>query len=266
MVITDERLAEPLGLEHVLSQALEAGAPAIQLRAKDATAREVTAMARRLLPMVRSAGALFFVNDRLDVALVTGADGVHLGPDDPPVKEVRSAVPRDFIVGYSTDNPEEAARAEADGADYLGSGTVYPTTNKSDPGEVIGLSGLQRVVEAVSIPVVGIGGITPERGGRRGRSRGPRDRGHRGGHGRPGSGGGRSGAPQALRVGRLVTVFLSLRSLHPSSFQQARHLLLGDEEVPQSIATLGSVPVGATRHQQVRSLGGSLELEDVIGP
>ena len=163
VVITDERLAEPLGLEHVLSQALEAGAPAIQLRAKDATAREVTAMARRLLPMVRSAGALFFVNDRLDVALATGADGVHLGPDDLPVKEVRSAVPRDFIVGYSTADPEEAARAEADGADYLGSGTVYPTTNKPDPGEVIGLSGLQRVVKAVSIPVVGIGGITPER-------------------------------------------------------------------------------------------------------
>ena len=163
VVITDERLAEPLGLEHVLSQALEAGAPAIQLRAKDATAREVTAMARRLLPMVRSAGALFFVNDRLDVALATGADGVHLGPDDLPVEEVRSAVPRDFIVGYSTDDPEEAARAEADGADYLGAGTVYPTTNKSDPGAVIGLSGLQRVVEAVSIPVVGIGGITPER-------------------------------------------------------------------------------------------------------
>jgi len=161
VVITDEGLAEPLGVEQVISQALRAGAPAIQLRAKDATAGEVAAMARTLLPMVRAAGALFIVNDRLDVALAVGADGVHLGPDDLSVEQVRSAAREDFIVGYSTDDPGEAARAEADGADYLGSGTVYPTTNKSDPGEVIGLSGLRRVVEAVSIPVVGIGGITP---------------------------------------------------------------------------------------------------------
>ncbi len=165
VVITDERLAEPLGVGHVIKRALQAGAPAIQLRAKDATAREVAAMARELLPVVRDAGALFFINDRLDVALAAGADGVHLGPDDLPVKKVRAAVPEDFIVGYSTDDAEEAARAEADGADYLGCGTVYPTINKSDPGEVIGLSGLQRVVEAVSIPVVGIGGIAPESAG-----------------------------------------------------------------------------------------------------
>ncbi len=162
VVITDEALAEPLGVDHVIRQALAAGAPAIQLRAKDASARALTATARRLLPMVREAGALFFVNDRLDVALATGADGVHLGPDDLPVGDVRSAAPADFIVGYSTDDPEEAARAEGEGADYLGSGTVYPTAHKSDPGAVIGPPGLQRVVAAVSIPVVGIGGITPD--------------------------------------------------------------------------------------------------------
>ena len=163
VVITDEHLAAPLGVVRVVERALQAGLPAIQLRAKDATARELTAMARSLLPAVHAAGALFFVNDRLDVALATGADGVHLGPDDLRVKDVRSTVPADFIVGYSTDDPDEAAKAEADGTDYLGSGPVYATTSKSDPGEVIGLSGLQRVVDAVSIPVVGIGGITPER-------------------------------------------------------------------------------------------------------
>jgi len=163
IVITDERLARPSGLQAVVQQALKAGAPAIQLRAKNATAREVAGMARAFLPMVRSAGALFFVNDRLDVALTVGADGVHLGPDDPPVREVRSAVPRDFIVGYSTDDPDQAVRAQADGADYLGTGAVYATTSKADPGDVIGLTGLRRVVERVSIPVVGIGGITPAR-------------------------------------------------------------------------------------------------------
>ena len=163
IVITDEHLAGTKGVVQVVAQALEAGAPAVQLRAKEASARELATMARSFLPAVRAAGALFFVNDRLDVALAVGADGVHLGPDDIRVKDVRSVVPEDFIVGYSTDDPEEAAKAQADGADYLGSGTVYATSSKADPGEVIGVSGLQRVVEAVSIPVVGIGGITPAR-------------------------------------------------------------------------------------------------------
>ncbi len=163
VVITSEDLAGPNDVVNVVQQALSAGAPSIQLRAKEATARELTAMVQGLLPSVRAAGSLLFVNDRLDVALAAGADGVHLGPDDLPVRDVRSTVADDFIVGYSTDDPGEAAQAQADGADYLGSGTVYATTNKSDPGEVIGVEGLRRVVEAVSIPVVGIGGITPDR-------------------------------------------------------------------------------------------------------
>lgn len=163
VMITSEDLAGPNDVVNVVQQALSAGAPSIQLRAKEATARELTAMVQVLLPSVRAAGSLLFVNDRLDVALAAGADGVHLGPDDLPVRDVRSTVADDFIVGYSTDDPEEAAQAQADGADYLGSGTVYATTNKSDPGEVIGVEGLRRVVEAVSIPVVGIGGITPDR-------------------------------------------------------------------------------------------------------
>ena len=161
---------------------LAAGAPTIQLRLKDATARELLEAAHTLLPIVRSAGALLILNDRLDVALAAGADGVHLGPDDPPVTDARavaearavagssavaaharSAAAGTFIVGYSTDTTEGAVRAEAEGADYLGVGAVYATANKSDAGEVIGLEGLQRVVEAVSIPVVAIGGITPER-------------------------------------------------------------------------------------------------------
>ena len=165
VVITDRELARPRGLERVLREALRAGAPAVQLRAKGATARETLGLAQALLPVVRARGALFFVNDRLDVALAAGADGIHLGPDDPPVKAVRQVTGEDFLVGYSTHDPEEAARAEADGADYLGCGTVYRTSNKPDAGEVIGLSGLRRVVNAVSIPVIAIGGITPERAG-----------------------------------------------------------------------------------------------------
>ena len=168
-VITDEVLARPRALSGVVREALAGGAPTIQLRLKSASARELLEAAQTLMPIVRSAGALFIVNDRLDVALAAGADGVHVGPDDPPVKDVRrvadarSGVADTFIVGYSTDTTDEAARAEAEGADYLGVGAVYATANKSDAGDVIGLKGLRRVVKAVSIPVVAIGGITPER-------------------------------------------------------------------------------------------------------
>ncbi len=168
-VITDEVLARPRALSGVVREALAGGAPTIQLRLKSASARELLEAAQTLMPIVRSAGALFIVNDRLDVALAAGADGVHLGPDDLPVKDVRrvadarSGVADTFIVGYSTDTTDEAARAEAEGADYLGVGAVYATANKSDAGDVIGLKGLRRVVKAVSIPVVAIGGITPER-------------------------------------------------------------------------------------------------------
>ncbi|MEE8147719.1 MAG: thiamine phosphate synthase, partial [Longimicrobiales bacterium] len=182
IVITDEALVRPRALPDVVREALAAGAPTIQLRLKDATARELFEAAQTLIPIVRSAGALFIVNDRLDVALAAGADGVHLGPDDPPIMDAR-AVATDtlgatvgttagttvgvtadaFILGYSVDTTAGAARAEAEGADYLGVGAVYATAHKSDAGEVIGLEGLRRVVEAVSIPVVAIGGITRER-------------------------------------------------------------------------------------------------------
>ena len=160
----------PRALSDVVREALAAGAPTIQLRLKGASARELFEAARTLIPLVRSAGGLFIVNDRLDVALAAGADGAHLGPDDPPVSDARAVVwetlgaaADGFVLGCSLDTPDAAARAEAEGADYLGVGAVYATANKSNAGDVIGLEGLQRVVEAVSIPVVGIGGITPER-------------------------------------------------------------------------------------------------------
>ncbi len=110
------------------------------------------------------------LSDVVREALAAGADGVHLGPDDPPVLDARAASGTrasadPFIVGYSVDTVDGAARAEAEGADYLGVGAVYETAHKSDAGEVIGLEGLRRVVQAVSIPVVAIGGITPERVG-----------------------------------------------------------------------------------------------------
>lgn len=160
IVITDRGLAEPNELVAVVRSVLEAGAPCVQLRNKGETPRELLAVGRELRSMTREAGALLVVNDRLDVALTLEADGVHLGPDDLPVSAVRAASPGDFLVGRSADDPDVARRAAEDGADYIGCGTVYPTTTKPDAGSTVGLEGLRRVVEAVYVPVVGIGGIT----------------------------------------------------------------------------------------------------------
>lgn len=162
IVITDAKLASPRTIEEVAEEALRAGAPALQLRDKEASARELLDRARRLRALTREHGALLFVNDRLDVALAAGADGVHVGPHDLPVAAVRAAVPPAFLVGHSTDVPEVARTAVGDGADYIGCGAVFGTTTKEDAGGVIGVEGLARVARAVDVPVVGIGGVTPE--------------------------------------------------------------------------------------------------------
>lgn len=163
IVITDTALAAPRTVEQVVAAALDGGALAIQLRDKAGSARELLAQARPLRAMTRAAGALFFVNDRVDVALAAEADGAHVGPQDLPVEALRRWLPGDFLLGYSTDDPDEARRAEAAGADYLGCGAVYPTRSKDVGDEAIGPRGLDRVARAVGIPVVGIGGVTPER-------------------------------------------------------------------------------------------------------
>jgi thiamine-phosphate pyrophosphorylase len=161
IVITDAALAAPRAVRDVVGAALEAGAPAIQLRDKAADARTLFDQARDLLRLTRAYGALLFVNDRVDVALAAGADGVHLGPDDLPLEAVRRATPPTFLVGFSTDDPELARRAAAAGAAYIGCGAVFGTTTKNVGDERIGPEGLRRVVAAVDVPVIGIGGVTP---------------------------------------------------------------------------------------------------------
>jgi thiamine-phosphate pyrophosphorylase len=161
IVITDRGLAAPRDVMAIVHAALDAGAPAIQLRDKSATAADLLRQARTLLPRTRTAGALLIINDRLDVALAAGADGVHLGPDDLPVAAARHIAPPGFLVGCSTDDPGVALRAEADGADYIGCGAVFGTRTKAEVGtERIGVQRLDEVAAAVTIPVIGIGGIT----------------------------------------------------------------------------------------------------------
>jgi thiamine-phosphate pyrophosphorylase len=165
IVITDRTLATPRPVQSVVAEALEAGAPAIQLRDKSMGARDLAELGRELRDLTRRHDALLFVNDRVDVALAVEADGVHLGPDDLPVDAVRGVVPDGFLIGYSTDDPGEAVMAVSSGADYIGCGAVWPTGSKSDAGNAIGPEGLRAVAKSVSVPVVGIGGITADRAG-----------------------------------------------------------------------------------------------------
>lgn len=165
IVITDAAAAAPRAVEDVVARALQAGAPAVQLRNKDATPAELFQQALQLLDLTRTFGAYLFVNDRLDVALAAGADGVHLGPADLPIAAARAAARagrRDLLIGASTDDPQTARRLVDDGADYIGCGAVFGTASKAGlEDERIGAEGLARVVEAVPVPVVGIGGVTP---------------------------------------------------------------------------------------------------------
>jgi thiamine-phosphate pyrophosphorylase len=161
IVITDRAAAAPRPVRGIVATALAAGAPAIQLRDKEATPAELLQQTYELLALVRARGARLFVNDRLDVALAAGADGVHLGPDDLPVAVARRIAPPGFFIGYSTDDPRLALDAERDGASYIGCGAVFGSSTKHDvAGEHIGTARLDEVARAVTIPVVGIGGIT----------------------------------------------------------------------------------------------------------
>lgn len=160
IVVTDRSLAAPRNLFDIVRACLEAGAPAVQLRDKTASARELFEQAQVLRAMTRAHDALLFVNDRLDVALAAAADGVHVGPHDLPLRAAREITPPGFLIGYSTDDPETARLAQEAGADYIGCGAVFGTTTKAEArGEKIGPDGLAAVARAVTIPVIGIGGI-----------------------------------------------------------------------------------------------------------
>lgn len=161
MVLTHPEPACGRPLPEVVDACLEAGATALQLRHEGVEGGRLYREARRLRPLTRDHDALFLVNDRADVALAAGADGVHLGPADPPVASVRRTTPPDFVIGYSTDEPEEGVRAAADGADYLGVGAVYGTRSKAGlEDEAIGPDRVREVLEAAGLPGVGIGGVT----------------------------------------------------------------------------------------------------------
>jgi thiamine-phosphate pyrophosphorylase len=162
-VITDEALAGGRSHEEQTRAALAGGAGVVQLRDKTALTRRLYEAAVAMRELCRAAGALLIINDRLDVALAAGADGLHVGPDDLPVAVARRLLAPGMVLGASAGTVEEAVAAERDGADYLGTGAVYEARgSKADAGPPVGPARVAEVCRAVRIPVVGIGGIKAE--------------------------------------------------------------------------------------------------------
>jgi thiamine-phosphate pyrophosphorylase len=137
---------------------LRGGCAVLQLRDKSSSDRVVLERARAMHALCREAGVPFVVDDRLDVALACGAEGVHVGQDDLPAAEVRRLAPR-IMIGVSTHHEAQLARAVSDGADLVGFGPVFPTKSKERPDPLVGLDALASAVRASRVPVVAIGGI-----------------------------------------------------------------------------------------------------------
>lgn len=152
-------------LEEVVEACLGAGLKAVQLREKDMAVRDLLSMAQRLREATRHAGAKLFVNDRTDVALAVGADGVQRTGVSLPVAVLRSICPPGFTIGASVHSTAEARMAEPEGADFLIFGPIFDTPSKRQYGPPQGLSALEHVASAVRLPVLAVGGITPARVG-----------------------------------------------------------------------------------------------------
>ncbi len=157
-VIIDGKTAKGRDLVTVTREAIAGGADVIQLREKELPAGRILELARAIRKAIRTEEAVFLINDRPDIALAAGADGVHLGQDDIPPEAARAIMGRDKIIGVSTHCLEQARAAEEKGVDYIGVGPVFSTPTK--PGyKSVGLELIRSVKDAVKLPFVAIGGI-----------------------------------------------------------------------------------------------------------
>ncbi|KHK01777.1 thiamine phosphate synthase [Desulfovibrio sp. TomC] len=160
-LVTDRGALLGRDLFDVVARAVAGGARLVQLREKNAATREFVEMARGLAALIRPLGARLIINDRVDVALAAGADGVHVGQDDMHPADVRALVGPDRIVGLSVTGEDETRAARGMPVDYLGAGPVFATATKKDAGAPQGLVGLARMLALAEVPVVAIGAVTP---------------------------------------------------------------------------------------------------------
>lgn len=163
-LITDRKLFSAQCLLYLaIETALQAGVKYIQLREKRLPTRKILDMAYWMKELTRQYGAKLLINDRVDIALAVGADGVHLGQKSLPVQAVRKITGDKFLIGVSTHGIKEALEAEKGGADFITLGPIYNTPSKLRYGNPIGIDVLKQVVSKISIPALAIGGIKTDR-------------------------------------------------------------------------------------------------------
>lgn len=163
-LITDRRQAPPgRALVDIVRSACEGGVRAVQLREKDLSAADLFPLALELRALTLQYGARLLINDRIDVALAVGADGVHLGEHSLPAAVARRILGPARLIGVSTHRLEDLSPASLDGADFVTFGPVYFTPSKAAYGKPAGLGLLGEACDASPLPVFALGGITPER-------------------------------------------------------------------------------------------------------
>ncbi len=157
-LVTSGSMSAGRGTLEIIKHALAGGVRLVQLREKNLPLTELLPMAVSARKMTSDAGALLIINDQVDLARDVGADGVHLGQDDFPVRDARKLAP-EMIIGASTHSVAEAVQAQNDGASYVNIGPLFPTATKKWQGEFLGMEGLKRISAAVQVPFTVMGGI-----------------------------------------------------------------------------------------------------------
>jgi thiamine-phosphate pyrophosphorylase len=159
-LVTEESIAIE-ELTRIITESVSGGVSIVQLREKSNSSLSFYKKASELKQLLNELSIPLVINDRVDIALAVGADGIHIGQDDLPLPVVKKMVPEDMFVGVSVSTLEEALEAERNGADYIGVGSVFPTKTKQD-ATLMALEDLGEICRGVSIPAVAIGGITAD--------------------------------------------------------------------------------------------------------
>lgn len=159
--VTDRKWLKGNRLEDEVEKAVRSGVTMVQLREKEMSTNDLTALAIKIRDVVHKYNVPLIINDDIDAALASGADGVHLGQEDVCAAEARRRIGNSMILGVSAGTPKAAVEAEKNGADYIGAGAVFPTSTKCGAG-LLTIDQLRAICRSVSIPVVAIGGITEE--------------------------------------------------------------------------------------------------------
>ncbi|WP_099188801.1 thiamine phosphate synthase [Tepidibacter mesophilus] len=157
-IVTDSKILDGRDFHECIEDALKGGAKTVQLREKYATGAEFLQKAIKLRTLTKKYNAMFIINDRVDIAMISNADGVHIGQSDIPVSYVKSIVGKERIVGVSVSNIEEAKIAKLNGADYIGVGAMFNTSTKLD-AKSVSIETLKNIRKEIDIPIVAIGGL-----------------------------------------------------------------------------------------------------------